>query len=461
MLGEGLAEAVRRMRAADVPDLAIDAFTVAYRALEARETGLIPESSIRPLEDAVHLADLPVEGSAGTRALHRTAVIRLNGGLGTSMGLAGPKSALTVRDGLTFLDIMARQVLALRAEHGVRLPLILMNSFRTRQESLDLLAAHPDLPDADLPPDFLQNAEPKLRASDLRPVDWPEDPDLEWCPPGHGDLYVALRTSGLLDRLRARGIRYVLVANADNLGATCEPTIPAWMAAEGIPYVAEVCERTANDRKGGHLAVRIADGHLVLRDNAQVAPQDEVHFQDVTRHRYFHANNVWVDLEVLAALLAERDGLLGLPLIVNRKTVDPTRPDSTPVVQLESSVGSAIGVIPGARALVVPRDRFRPVKTTNDLLLLRSDLYHLTPDHRIRPTGDRPDPVIRLSEHYRFIDDFEQRFPHGVPSLRRATSFTVRGDVTFGADVTCAGDVTVTATTPREIAHGALLTGEC
>jgi UTP--glucose-1-phosphate uridylyltransferase len=461
MSGQGLREAVRRMARTGQPELAIRAFEAAYRRLESAETGLIAEADIAPLDELPRLEDLDVDASGAQSALAATVVIRLNGGLGTSMGVDGPKTALPVRDGLTFLDVMARQVLDQRARHGVELPLVLMNSFRTREESLRLLSAHPDLAVAGLPQDFLQHAEPKLRADDLSPVTWPEDPELEWCPPGHGDLYVALQTTGLLDRLRARGFRYAFASNADNLGATCDPAIPAWMAAEGIPYVAEVCDRTLNDRKGGHLAVRRGDGQLVLRDNAQVADEDMDHFQDVARHRYFHANNVWMDLDVLASVLAERDGLLGLPLIVNRKTVDPTRPDSTPVVQLESSMGSAIAVLPGARALHVPRRRFRPVKTTNELLLVRSDLYALDAHHMVVATTDRPDPAVRLSEHYRLIGDFEARFPFGVPSLRRATSFTVRGDVTFGADVVCAGDVTVSASAPRQVADGALLSGDC
>ncbi len=239
-----------------------------------------------------------------------------------------------------------------------------MNSFRTRDASLEILRRHPGLEVDGLPLDFLQSKEPKLRADDLFPVDHPADPELEWCPPGHGDVFVALRTTGLLAELRRRGFRHLFLSNADNLGATCDGAVPAWMAAEGIPYVAEMSARTVNDRKGGQLVVRHADGRLVLRDSAAVAPGEDEYFQDLERHRWFHTNNLWIDLEVLAERLDERDGVLGLPIIVNRKTVDPTDPSSTPVVQVESAMGAAVELFDGARAIAVPRSRFRPVKTT-------------------------------------------------------------------------------------------------
>jgi UTP--glucose-1-phosphate uridylyltransferase len=457
MTGAGLAEAVERMRARQVDERAIRVFEHYYRELEGGSTGLIPEADIEPLRDVPTLDGLSADVTELAEALGHTAVVKLNGGLGTSMGLSGPKSVLEVRDGLTFLDVIARQVLALREKHGVAVPLVLMNSFRTREESLAVLGRYPDLEVDGLPLDFLQNAEPKLRADDLSPVSWPEDPDLEWCPPGHGDVYVALVASGVLDALRDKGFRYVFLSNSDNLGATCDPAVPAWMARESIPYVAEVCERTVNDRKGGHLAVRRSDGRLVLRDSAMVAPGEEEYFQDTSRHTLFHANNLWVDLDALATRLSEKDGVLGLPIIVNRKTVDPSRKDSTPVIQVESAMGTAIEVFDGSRAVHVPRRRFRPVKTTNELLLLRSDLFGFDDGFEVVAQSERPDPRIDLDDRYKLIDGFDARFPAGAPSLRECTSLTVRGDVTFGAEVRCVGDVRVTADEPRTVPDGTTL----
>ena len=457
MSADGLAQAVTAMEEAGVDARAIGVFADYYRQLESGTTGLIPEDTIEPISGVQRFEDLTVGEDAAREALARTVVVKLNGGLGTSMGLAGPKTALVVRDGLTFLDIIARQVLALRAQYDVEVPLLLMDSFRTREESLAGLARHPDLAVGDLPLDFLQSREPKLRADDLAPVSWPEEPSLEWCPPGHGDVYVSLLATGLLDRLRDRGIRYVFLSNADNLGATLDPAIPGWMASEGIPYVAEVCERTVNDRKGGHLARRLADGRLVLRDSAMVVPGEEHFFADETRHALFHANNLWVDLDVLAARLAETDGVLGLPIIVNRKTVDPTRKDSTRVIQIESAMGTAVEVFEGSRALHVPRTRFRPVKTTAELLLLRSDLFRLDERSHVVAMTDRPEPDIDLDGHYTLIDDFDARFPAGSPSLVEASRLKLVGEWTFGRDVAVVGDVTLKTNEPRSVEDGARL----
>lgn len=457
MSAEGMTQAVARMTERGVDPTAIRVFQHYYRQLEAGTTGLIPEADIEPLRGVPQLADLTGDADEQTQALSRTVVVKLNGGLGTSMGLSGPKSVLEVRDGLAFLDVIVRQVLALRERHGVQIPLLLMNSFRTREESLAVLGRYPGLAVDGLPLDFLQSAEPKLRADDLLPVSWPDDPDLEWCPPGHGDVYPSLVASGLLQDLRDKGFRYVFLSNSDNLGATCDPAIPAWMAREGIPFVSEVCERTANDRKGGHLAVRRSDGRLVLRESAMVADGEDAHFQDTERHRLFHANNLWVDIDVLDATLAERDGVLGLPIIVNRKTVDPARKDSTPVIQVESAMGTVIEVFEGSRAVHVPRSRFRPVKTTNELLLMRSDLYGFGDGFEVAAQTSRPDPRVTLDDHYRLIDDFDARFPAGAPSLRDCTSLRVDGDVTFGARVRCVGDVVVAADGPRQVPDDTVL----
>jgi UTP--glucose-1-phosphate uridylyltransferase len=456
----GLEQAVRKMRDRGIDEQAIRVFEHYYRQIEDGATGTIPEDTIEPLTDIPTLGGYTANHEQRREALRATVVIKLNGGLGTSMGMTGPKSALPVRDDLTFLDITARQVLALRARFGVGLPLLLMNSFHTREDSLEVLARYPELAIEGLPLDFLQNAEPKLSADDLTPVDWPADPSLEWCPPGHGDVYVALVASGILQRLRDNGIRYAFLSNADNLGATCDPDIAAWMLENEAPYVAEVCERTLSDRKGGHLAVRKADGRLILRDIAMVVDGEEHMFQDIARHRTFNTNNLWVDLEVLERLLSERDGVLGLPIIVNRKTVDPADGDSPEVIQIESAMGTAIETFAGSRAMQVPRTRFRPVKTTNELLLIRSDVFALDDAARIMSMIDHPEPKIDLADVYKLVADFDARFPSGPPSLRECTSLTIRGDVTFGADVSCVGDVTIIADAPRTIENGARLTGE-
>src|SRR5207247_1159321 len=156
----------------------------------------------------------------------------------------------------------------------------------------------------------------------------------------------------------------------------------AWLAQSGAPFLMEVADRTASDRKGGHLARRGSDGGLVLREIAQTPDEDVDAFQDVERHRYFNTNTLWIDLHALRDVLGD-EGVIDLPMIVNRKTVDPSDKSSTPVIQLETAMGAAIGVFEDAAAMRVPRSRFVPVKTTNDLLSLRSDAYVVGDGHAV------------------------------------------------------------------------------
>ena len=243
------------------------------RQLGERQAGLLPGDILQPVADLPRLADLP-EPSPGQarKVLDRLVIVKLNGGLGTSMGLSGPKSLLEVKPDVTFLDVLARQVLAFRRRHGARVPLVLMNSVVTRDPSLEVLRRYPDLSVPGVPADFLQGREPKIRASDFQPVQWPADPELEWCPPGHGDIYPALAATGTLDALLGAGLRYAFVSNSDNLGALADARIAAWLAAEQVPFVLEAVRGTAADRKGGHLACH--EGRLLLRETAQVPDGD-------------------------------------------------------------------------------------------------------------------------------------------------------------------------------------------
>ncbi|MDN5795336.1 MAG: UTP--glucose-1-phosphate uridylyltransferase [Intrasporangium sp.] len=458
MSDQGLRESIDRMRTRGISNQAIRVFRHYYHQLEEGALGVIPEATIEPLGDIQRLRSVEVTEAAARRALLQTAIVKLNGGLGTTMGMSGAKSALHVVNGYSFIDVIAQQTLALRKRWGVDVPLVFMNSFRTSEETVTALRPYGDLELDGVPLEFLQNAEPKLRARDLSPVDWPADPDLEWCPPGHGDVFVSMMTSGLIETLLDRGIRYVFISNADNLGATCDPDVAGWMLDHDLPYVAEVCERTPSDRKGGHLAVRKADGRLVLRDLAMVYPGEEEDFRDIGRHSTFHANNIWVSLEDLEKRMTRTGGVLGLPIIVNRKRVDPSDPTSTKVIQIESAMGGAIEIFERSEALLVPRTRFRPVKTTNDLLVLRSDFFSLDDDFHIVASRPGPEPFVDLDDDYfKLIPHFETRFPGGVPSMRECTSLTVTGDVTFGAEVRCIDDVVIQGT--GRVPDGAVLGG--
>ena len=454
MSEEGLRASIEKMEREGVPEAAVATFRHYYEQLEAGETGMLPESAIDPVTDLPDASELP----DGDAPLDRAVVIKLNGGLGTSMGMDRAKSLLEVKEGKAFLDVIVEQILALREASGARIPLVLMNSFATRDDSLALLDRHPEIA-SDVPPDFVQHKEPKLLVDGLVPAEWPPDPSLEWCPPGHGDIYPALLSSGMLDALLERGYRYAFVSNSDNLGAVLEPRILAWMAREEIPFVMEVTRRTEMDRKGGHLARR-PDGGYVLRETAQTPDEDLDALQDISRHRYVNTNNLWIDLQVLGDVMRERDGVLGLPLIVNKKTVDPGDKSTPEVFQLETAMGAAIGVFDGALPVEVPRRRFSPVKTTEDLLALRSDAYVLTDDARVElaPERDGTPPVVDLDDdHYKLLRDFDARFPGGAPSLVACERLAVEGDVTFGREVVVRGVVTVNG--PRQVEDGTVLEG--
>src|SRR3954447_5795975 len=295
MSNDGVTKSVEKMRAAGVADLAIRNFEHYYRLLEEGDAGVLPESEIEPVDEVPDAEELEDGGDAAREALDRTLVLKLNGGLGTSMGMTRAKSLLEAKDGLSFLDVIARQVLHLRERSGARLPLVLMNSFYTRDDSLHALERYPEL-EADIPLDFVQDKVPKLLADSLRPAEWSADRDLEWAPPGHGDLYTALVAGGMLETLLDHRHQYGFVSTSDNLGATLEPRILSWFAREEIPFLMEAADRTEADRKGGHLARRAGHGGLLLRGIAQTRDSDEDAFQDVGRHRYFNTNTLWVNL---------------------------------------------------------------------------------------------------------------------------------------------------------------------
>ena len=445
MLNAAVSAATEKMRAAGQSEVAIRQFISALTRVQNGVATLIPSSELAPAPDVPRLEELP--DADPVRALEHVAMVRLNGGLATSMGLRQPKSMLEAREGNSFLEIIIGQTLALRRRYGVRLPLLLMNSEATHWTTLAMLGDHPEVYTPGIAPDFMQSMVPKLDAQTLMPVRWPKALGLEWCPPGHGDVYAALLGSGRLDELLEHGFRYVVIANSDNLGATADPRIAAYIAAERIPFLMEVVLGTRADRKGGHIAMRVSDGQLILREIAQTPPEDADSFRDYRRWRYYNTNSLWIDLEAL------RERLLGgveldLPVIVNGKTVDPRDPTSPRVFQLESAMGAAIGSFPEARLLEVPRTRFVPVKTTDDLMLLRSDVYRLGEEFRVEPVPglDGRMPFVALDRDYFGLwDDYEQRMPAGPPSLCDAERLVVDGDVTFGAGVVVRGAATIQA----------------
>jgi UTP--glucose-1-phosphate uridylyltransferase len=271
----------------------------------------------------------------------------------------------------------------------------------------------------------------------------------------------------MLDQMLQAGYEYLFVSNSDNLGAVLDKKILGYFARQQLPFLMEVANRTPADNKGGHLSMR-PDGQLILRELSQCPPDEIEQFQDINRYRFFNTNNLWLHLPALRRVLDEHGNILDLPLIRNEKPIDPSEPSSPRVYQLETAMGSAIALFAGAQALRVPRARFVPVKKNSDLLAVWSDVYELTPDYRLRLSPKRHTfpprrpPLIELDDRYfMLIEDLQQRFPSGPPSMLECTKLHVRGDVCFGKDVVLEGAVTIVNdnAAPLCIPEGTHITG--
>lgn len=436
---------IAKMQQEGLSGPAIDVFIHYYRQLADQISAIIPESSITPasVDDIEDAATFDPFSSTGIEALKRTAVVKLNGGLGTTMGLQGPKSLIKVKNGLSFLEISIHQIRHINDRYGIKVPLILMNSFFTEAPTREAMAQFHNLPSG-LVETFLQNKFVKVMGDSLEPAHCPDQPALEWNPAGHGDLLLSLRTSGLLDQLLQRGFKYLFVSNIDNLGAEITTGILGFFAAEKLDFLMEVTDRTPMDRKGGHLALD-KNHRFVLRESGQCSTEDREYFSDISRHRFFNTNNLWLNLESIRRVLDEQKHK-NVPLIINRKNLNQLDPRSPAVFHLESALGSAITLFEKSRAVRVERSRFAPVKNCDELLLVWSDCYQMQADYRICINPSRKSGRLLVALDPAFfsrVDFLESRFPSGAPSLLDCNSFSVTGDVKFGSNITLHGTVSI------------------
>lgn len=436
-----------KMREHGMSDTAINQFHRLYDVWKADEGSTwIRESDVEPLTGVPSFHDVyeTIDHDEAVHAFAKTAFLKLNGGLGTSMGLDCAKSLLPVRRHkarqMRFIDIILGQVTTARQRLGVELPLTLMNSFRTSKDTMKVVKSDDQFRQDDIPLEIVQHVEPKIDLATGGPAVCPSNPDLEWCPPGHGDLFSTLWESGLLDILQSKGFKYLFISNSDNLGARPSRTLAQHFENTGAPFMVEVATRTYADRKGGHIVRDRKTGRLLLREMSQVHNDDKADAQNIDKHPYFNTNSIWVRIDSLKEKLAEYDGVLPLPVIRNKKTVDPTDASSAPVIQLETAMGAAISLFDGAICVQVDRMRFLPVKTTDDLFIMRSDRFHLTDSYEMED-GNYIFPSVSLDpRYYKNIRDFDERFPYSVPSLAAAKSVTIEGDWTFGRDVAMFAD---------------------
>jgi UTP--glucose-1-phosphate uridylyltransferase len=439
------------MRAADLPDAVIENYKRLLDQVLKGETGIIQEDAIESIGDVDTLEAIRANDhylTIGQAALAELAVIRLNGGLGSSMGMPNAKSLLPIRGNLTFNDLMIEQLRHLQAETGHRIPLIHMTSFRTDDDIKQVMDAAGYSNPAGLPSTFQQHKHLKVYADTFGPAS-ESTKDHNWNPPGHGDIYAALLATGIAEKLLQAGKRYLFVANSDNLGATVAPEILGYMVHNHCPFLMETCRRTEADKKGGHLARDKKTGNLILREVAQAPTVDGQvipAFSDIERYNQFNTNSIWLDLEQVVKMAKLHNGCIPLPLIRNIKPVNTEDPSSRKAIQIETAMGAAIGVFGGARALEVPRDRFMPVKTNNELLLLMSDVYDVVGGGQVvvrEECRGKPLPRIQLdNKFFGLIRDFNERVTC-CPSLEQASNLIVKGDWRFDRPVRFKGTVTL------------------
>ncbi|XP_053471897.1 UTP--glucose-1-phosphate uridylyltransferase isoform X1 [Ictalurus furcatus] len=399
-----------------------------------------PEDSIQPYE-RIRAKPLP-QGVAAS--LNKLAVVKLNGGLGTSMGCKGPKSLISVRNENTFLDLTVRQIEHLNKTYNTDVPLVLMNSFNTDEDTKKILQKYTH--HRVKIHTFNQSRYPRINKESLLPVatnmGLTGENSEAWYPPGHGDIYTSFYNSGLLDQLIMEGKEYIFVSNIDNLGATVDLHILNHLmsqpAERRCEFVMEVTDKTRADIKGGTLIQY--DNKLRLLEIAQVPKAHVDEFKSVTKFKIFNTNNLWISLPAIKRL-HEQNGM-DMEIIVNPKTLD----GGLNVIQLETAVGAAIKSFDNALGINVPRSRFLPVKTTSDLLLVMSNLYSLDvgslnmSEKREFPTT----PHVKLGSSFTKVQDFLQRF-ESIPDMLELDHLTVSGDVTFGKQVTLKGTVIIIA----------------
>ena len=159
---------------------------------------------------------------------------------------------------------------------------------------------------------------------------------------------------------------------------------------EQIPFLMEVVLGHRRRPQGRPHRPAPERRSAVLRETAQTPPEDEESFRDYRRWRYYNTNSLWIDLDALAERFADEGGL-ELPVIVNRKTVDPRDPSSPPVLQLESAMGAAIGSFPGARLL---RGAAHPLRAGQDDRRPAAAALRRLPPRRRVPVSSRPRPAL-------------------------------------------------------------------
>ncbi|KAI9861386.1 MAG: UTP-glucose-1-phosphate uridylyltransferase [Trichoglossum hirsutum] len=381
--------------------------------------------------------------SESVEFLNKLAVLKLNGGLGTSMGCVGPKSVIEVREGMSFLDLSVRQVEYLNRIYNVNVPFVLMNSFNTDGDTQNIIKKYEGY-NIDILT-FNQSRYPRILKDSLLPAPKSYDSQIsDWYPPGHGDVFESLYNSGILDELINRGIEIIFLSNVDNLGAVVDLRILQHMVETKSEYLMELTDKTKADVKGG--TIIDYEGKARLLEIAQVPKEHVQDFKSIKKFKYFNTNNIWLNLNAIKRVVQNNE--LELEIIPNNKSIpaDKKGESDISIVQLETAVGAAIRHFNNAHGVNVPRRRFLPVKTCSDLLLVKSDLYSMEHGQlNIDQARFGPAPLIKLGTDFKKVSDFQRRIP-SIPKIIELDHLTITGAVNLGRGVTLKGTVIIVAT---------------
>lgn len=431
-----------KMSKAGLTEPFIQDFIKKMEQVRAGETGIVKWESVGdldPVSDEILLEEIHKHYPFEKELLRKLVVIKLNGGLGTSMGLEKAKSLIPIKENKSFLAVIADQIRFIRNKFGIEIPLLFMDSYNTKEDSqteLKRIGFSQKITST-----FLQNKVPRLTAKDLFPIKTPNEKE-DWCPPGHGDIYFTLVESGILDQLLDQGFEIAFLSNGDNLGATVDPHIVSFLLKENIDFAMEMTPKTLADKKGGAIYRKLVDQKFTgyeLLETAQVPKDKEHEFSGLGKFRTFSTNNLWINLKSLKKRFAAGD--FSLSLIVNPKTVN-----GEDILQLETAMGSAVGNFPKFKGIIIPRDRFAPVKKTEDYLIRRSDAYVLNEDMSLsmsqaRKSANLGEMLVSLDDtYYKKIKQFDQLL-QVYPSLVYCEELIVEGEIEFDAEIEVKGKV--------------------
>jgi len=373
-------------------------------------------------------------------------VLKLNGGLGTSMGCKGPKSVIEVTNQKTFLDMTVKQIEYLNRNTGSsKVPLVLMNSFNTHSDTLKIVRKYKDL-EGIIIEQFNQSKYPRISQDSMLPLLQDAFGNLDdWYPPGHGDLYPAFARSGLLDKFINEGREWLFVSNIDNLAATVDFKILKHAVETNSDFIMEVTDKTRADIKGGTL-IKYRDTPLKLLEIAQVPKEHVPDFTSIKKFKIFNTNNLWVNLKALKEVVTGNT-LDKVDIIPNPKVTGGVR-----VLQLETAAGAAIACFKKPLSINVPRSRFLPVKSTSDLFIIQSDLFTVTHGTlQMSHLRSFPSPpIVKLGTYFKNVADYQNRIA-GRPNLLELDQLTISGDVSLGRGVVLKGTVIIVATEGNRI----------